>query len=116
MGGLSAVFGFRGRLARLPFAIVFAVHTLLGAYGSIWLQSLTWSQGNSAPGSDIWFAALTALWGNYGALAAVVKRLHDFDRSVRDAFRPGSGGLRQLFACFTEDGTPGPNRFGPDPA
>jgi uncharacterized membrane protein YhaH (DUF805 family) len=50
-------------------------------------------------------------------LAVAVRRLHDQDKSswwILIGFVPLIGGIWLLILYFT-DGTPGPNRFGPDP-
>ncbi len=51
------------------------------------------------------------------SLAVAFRRLHDTNRSawwLLIAFIPGIGGL-VLFIFYLLDGTPGDNRFGPDP-
>lgn len=51
------------------------------------------------------------------SLAVSVRRLHDIDKSgwwLLLSFIPLIGGL-VLLLFFVQDGTPGPNKFGPDP-
>ena len=63
---------------------------------------------------------LYGLWGLailIPAFAVAVRRLHDTDRSgwnILWGLVPIVGGLILLYFYVT-DGTPGPNRFGPDP-
>jgi len=112
------LFGFQGRVTRGTFwvvnvavaiavaAIVFAVmkvgHAQPGdrdAFGHAFGALLPLAQGATA------VLIVLALWIFF---AAHIKRLHDLDLS----------GWRMFFTywrCMFENGTVGPNRYGPDP-
>lgn len=96
------------------------------SYGGLSSGS-SWS-GNIDPfmlleelGSGGWILlALLCLWSLIvfiPALAVVIRRLHDTDRSgwwILISLVPLIGGL-VLFVFYLIEGTRGPNRFGPDP-
>ena len=72
--------------------------------------------------SVAWMPALFSLWGIYIAVmllplwAVTVRRLHDVDRPGKWAalaLMPFAG--VRLTRLLTQPGTPGPNRYGPDP-
>jgi uncharacterized membrane protein YhaH (DUF805 family) len=70
-------------------------------------------------GPVAWFVwLLAALAIAYAALAVLAKRWHDRDKSgwwSLILLVPFIGGLWTLIECGCLPGTPGPNRFGPDP-
>jgi uncharacterized membrane protein YhaH (DUF805 family) len=83
----------------------------------------------SQPPGPLFFAG-AALIGLFGlasfipSIAVVVRRLHDRNMSgwwylgvILASFIPVVGGLAgiAMFVLFCLPGTPGPNRFGPDP-
>jgi len=113
---------FQGRSRRMEYwmftlgiviveVVLFALFALLGAFRT----------SDGAPSAMFW--PMMILVGILGlaiivpALAVQVRRFHDQDKSgwfVLLGFIPYVGGLIVLvFMCLP--GTPGPNRFGPDP-
>jgi len=65
----------------------------------------------------LWLAGLYSLGAIIPGIAVTIRRLHDTDRSgwtVLWALVPLIGALL-LLVYYISEGTPGPNRFGPDP-
>lgn len=123
---------FSGRARRaeywwfaLIYNVVFAPLYVIGLAASPSREVTIDANGNlvqADPGSSLgamFFMGLAMLWGLalfLPALAVLVRRLHDTDKSgwwVLLSFIP-LGGLVLLFFAVTE-GTNGPNRYGPDP-
>lgn len=117
---------FSGRSRRkeywmwLLFYIVVVVITtyldiLLGLGGSA-----TGTQSGASVGFNVNFGVITIIFMLavlVPNLAVAVRRLHDLDKSgwlLLIGLIPFLGGLYLLF-LFTQPGTAGPNRFGPDP-
>ena len=78
----------------------------------VFLQTILGSLG--IPGVLLGLYSLAVFIPN---LAVIVRRLHDQDKSgwwILIALIPLIGGI-WLFILYLIDGTPGPNRFGPDP-
>jgi uncharacterized membrane protein YhaH (DUF805 family) len=64
----------------------------------------------------VWILAVLAI--AYASLAVLAKRWHDRDKSgwwSLILLVPFFGGLWTLIECGCVPGTPGPNRYGPDP-
>lgn len=105
------LFSFEGRLNRKPFwlyilawvVLVFVVELLTGDMSG---------QDVSIPTTIV---VLLGIWPN---LAVQAKRWHDTDRSgwwILIGLVPLIGGLWALIVTGFFKGTPGDNRFGPDP-
>jgi uncharacterized membrane protein YhaH (DUF805 family) len=61
--------------------------------------------------------ALYSLWAMIPGLAVTIRRLHDLDKSgwhILVGLIPLVGGII-LIIWYATEGTPGPNRYGPDP-
>jgi uncharacterized membrane protein YhaH (DUF805 family) len=115
-----AVFEGRARRSEYWLFTLFQIIALIGAMvvGSV----LDAAIGDSAPDgrSANMFAALLYLVVALGlfipGLAVSVRRLHDSDKSgwfYLLAFVPFGGIVLLVFFCL--DGTPGSNKYGPDP-
>jgi uncharacterized membrane protein YhaH (DUF805 family) len=105
------LFSFEGRINRKPFWLyalaMMVAFTVLGAF-TVDLQS-------GEPSTAMVIFALVTLWTN---LAVQAKRWHDTDRSawwILIGLVPLIGGIWALVVTGFFRGTPGDNRFGPDP-
>lgn len=109
---------FQGRSRRseywlfvLFYIVVYAILAVIGAV--IGGRSADGSPG----GAGMFLPTLFALGVFVPMLAVSVRRLHDTDRSgwwILLGLIPLLGGL-VVFIFDVLDGTPGPNKFGPDP-
>lgn len=112
---------FAGRSQRKEYwmfallnAIISTIICLLGLWGA---ESRLFSSEEEL---ILFFAATLGIWSLatiIPALAVTIRRLHDTDRSgwnILWGLVPIVGGLILLY-FYVLDGTPGPNRFGPDP-
>ncbi|MBF9131979.1 DUF805 domain-containing protein [Plantactinospora sp. S1510] len=113
---LSQYVGFGGRARRAEYWWFFLFLILVGIVTSILDAAL----GTDFKGSGV-SDGLLSLIANLAlflpALALAVRRLHDTDRSgwwVLIGLIPLVGAI-VLLVFFVQDGTPGPNRFGPSP-
>jgi uncharacterized membrane protein YhaH (DUF805 family) len=97
---------FEGRLNRKPF--------WLWVLASLIIASIAQIIDGREPGPVTAIVALLLIWP---WLATTAKRLHDTDRSgwwMLIVFVPLIGGI-WLLVLEVLRGTPGPNRYGPDP-
>ncbi|MCU0928710.1 MAG: DUF805 domain-containing protein [Burkholderiaceae bacterium] len=104
-------FSFRGRIARGTWWL-YGVAAMLGL--GVLLTALLRIAGVD-PDTSAGAASLLLLWPS---LAISVKRWHDRDKSawwVLVGLIPVIGGLWLLIENGMLRGTPGPNRYGPDP-
>ena len=106
MTATQLVFGFRGRLKRLPWWIATILATLgLGVAAAIF----------GMPGPSAFLLLLIVPPLIWIAIAVQVKRWHDRDKSgwwFLINFLPIIGQLWVLIECGFLRGTGGPNRFG----
>lgn len=95
-------------LASIAFGVLFMIAAMAGG------------SGDGRP--NLLFGLLALLFVVFAfamiipGLAVTIRRLHDGDRSgwwLLLAFIPFGGIVLLIFYCL--DGTPGPNKFGPDP-
>lgn len=104
---IPLLFGFRGRLKRLPWWIATVLTTLgMGVVNAIFL-----------PRPSVLFLVLLVPPLVWISIAAQVKRWHDRDKSgwwFLINFVPVIGWLWVLIECGFLKGTEGPNRFGDD--
>ena len=118
-------FDFSGRSRRMEywmFALLWAI-VYIACYGFV-LSTMPSAQAlESGVGLGMTSGVAMAVLGVFAlasiipAIAVQVRRFHDQDKSgwfVLLNFIPIIGGLIVLVMMFL-DGTPGPNRFGPDP-
>lgn len=113
--GMSAVwflFSYKGRISRKQYWFFYLVVFL----GAIMLSAFT-----GIP-SDIYEFSkpqlMFMLWVLWPSLAVQAKRWHDQDKSalwLLINFIPFAGPIWSLIQNGFIPGTPGPNRFGPDP-
>ncbi len=104
-------FGFRGRIARRTWWL-YGVAAMLGL--GLLLTALLRIAGLD-PDAATGVVSLLLLWPS---VAISVKRWHDRDKSawwVLVGLIPVIGGLWLLIENGMLRGTPGPNRYGPDP-
>ena len=109
-----AEFGGRARRAEYWWFILFSV--LVGIVTSI-LDVVLSTDFEGGLASNGLFNLLANLALLLPSLAVAVRRLHDTDRSgwwILIGLIPLIG-LIVLLVFFVQDGTPGPNRFGPSP-
>ncbi|MEQ4303983.1 DUF805 domain-containing protein [Plantactinospora sp. B6F1] len=113
---LSQYVGFGGRARRSEYWWFFLFSILVGIATSILDSALgTDFEGSSGSGGLLNLLASLALL--LPSLAVAVRRLHDTDRSgwwILIGLIPLVGAV-VLLVFFVQDGTPGPNRFGPSP-
>ncbi|MDM4723359.1 DUF805 domain-containing protein [Micromonospora sp. WMMA1363] len=111
---LSQYIGFSGRARRAEYWWFFLFSVLVGIVTLILDIALGTDELGASTGLFNLIATL-ALW--LPSLAVAVRRLHDTDRSgwlVLIGLVPLIGAI-VLLVFFVQDGTTGPNRFGPDP-
>jgi uncharacterized membrane protein YhaH (DUF805 family) len=107
-------FGGRARRAEYWWFVLFTV--LVGVVTSILDLALGTEFEGSIASSGL-FSLIANLALLLPSLAVAVRRLHDTDRSgwwILIALIPLIGAI-VLLVFFVQDGTPGPNRFGPSP-
>jgi uncharacterized membrane protein YhaH (DUF805 family) len=113
---LSQYVGFGGRARRSEYWWFFLFLVLVGIVTSILDIALgTDFEGSGA--SDGLLNLIASLALCLPSLAVAVRRLHDTDRSgwwILIGLIPLVGAI-VLLVFFVQDGTPGPNRFGPSP-
>jgi uncharacterized membrane protein YhaH (DUF805 family) len=113
---LSQYVGFGGRARRAEYWWFVLFSVLIGVVTSILDVALgTDFEGSSPSRGLLSLIANLALF--LPSLAVAVRRLHDTDRSgwwVLIGLIPLVGVI-VLLVFFVQDGTPGPNRFGPSP-
>ncbi|WP_431283758.1 DUF805 domain-containing protein [Humitalea sp. 24SJ18S-53] len=125
---ISQWFSFQGRLRRrhfwllyvLPLIVAHAAATALDAtLGFITLKDIAPEDGYGVAAYGMGpFMIVVGLVNLWAGLAAQVKRWHDRDKSgwwVLIALVPLIGQIWALVVVGFLAGTPGPNRFGPDP-
>ena len=119
---------FQGRINRQPYWLsALALAILLGILEFVvFYFFMTWGPGETE-GSYVatsvnpiaWvLIAIMVVVGIWAGLAIQVKRWHDRDKSgwwVLIGLVPVIGGIWALVECGFLRGTPGANRFGPDP-
>jgi len=101
---------FQGRARRSEYWL-FTLFIFIAAFVASIIDTVVF--GGEAPV----LVGILALGLIIPSLAVTVRRLHDTDRSgwwYLIAFLPLIGGLI-IFIFSVLDGTPGPNKFGPDP-
>lgn len=111
---LSQYVGFGGRARRSEYWWFFLFGLLVSIVTSILDMVLGTNFENSSNGLFNLIAGLAFL---LPSLAVAVRRLHDTDRSgwwILIGLIPILGAI-VLLVFFVQDGTPGPNRFGPSP-
>jgi uncharacterized membrane protein YhaH (DUF805 family) len=107
-------FGGRARRAEYWWFVLFSV--LVGIVTSILDIALGTDFEGSVTSSGL-FSLIANLALFLPSLAVAVRRLHDLDRSgwwILIGLIPLIGVI-VLLVFFVQDGTPGPNRFGPSP-
>ena len=113
---------FSGRSRRKEYWMFALLNVLIGVFvGLVFL--LGYNAGMSQTEMDtflmpiLYLAGLVSLALVIPGIAVTIRRLHDTDRSGWNVFWalvPLFGPLL-LLVYYVSDGTPGPNRFGPDP-
>ncbi|BCL17304.1 DUF805 domain-containing protein [Micromonospora sagamiensis] len=112
---LSQYVGFGGRARRAEYWWFALFSLLVGLAASILDIALDTNIGESVTSGL--FSLIANLVLLLPSLAVGVRRLHDTDRSgwwVLIGLIPLIGAI-VLVVFFVQDGTPGPNRFGPSP-
>ena len=105
---------FEGRISRQPFWIAVLVLWVVSIAVTIVAGALFGSQSIAALTIQV-ILGLAFLWPS---LAVAVKRYHDRDKSgwwILILFIPIIGFIWYIIELGFLPGTPGPNRFGPDP-
>ena len=108
---LAVFFTFSGRATRTHWWSLFAIAVL----GGIVAAFIDISLGYETEGPAFIVLFLLLLWPS---LAVTIKRWHDRDKSgfwILISFIPLIGPLWALIENGFLGGTPGPNRFGPNP-
>jgi uncharacterized membrane protein YhaH (DUF805 family) len=114
---------FSGRSRRMEYWMFTLLQVIVFILYAILAGGLGFAAANGDTGTAAGLGGLSIILIVYclaifiPSLAVQVRRFHDQNKSgwmVLLGFIPGIGGLIVLvFMCL--DGTPGPNRFGPDP-
>lgn len=113
---------FSGRSQRMEYWMFTLLYVIaLFLFGGIMIAGAVASQDSENPGPVFWIGfsllVLFLLGGLIPSIAVTVRRLHDQNLSgwmYLLSFIPYVGGFVIIvFMCI--DGTPGDNRFGPDP-
>lgn len=107
----TLLLGFRGRVARKPF-------WLYGVVGVSLAQLIAYALLGIAGAGERAADAISTLLVVWPGLAISVKRWHDRGKSgwwVLINLIPLVGIVWTIVECGFLRGTPGPNRFGPDP-
>jgi uncharacterized membrane protein YhaH (DUF805 family) len=109
---------FKGRAQRMEFWFFYLFHMIVLALFWIAIGNLGPVLENSGTVTDLlsWLSVAYVLATFLPALGVLVRRLHDVDRSgwwALLAFAPITDLVILIFAI--QDGTPGANRYGPDP-
>ena len=105
------MFSFEGRIGRKAFWFAIAIFFVAQVVAGL----LDWMVAGSRGGV---ISAIVSLVLLIASIAVSVKRWHDRDKSgwwYLIAFIPVVGGIWMLVENGFLRGTPGPNRFGPDP-
>ena len=105
------LFTFEGRIGRKAYWFAVVVLFAAGLIASI-LDWVVFGTGNGLVSAAVGFVSLVA------SIAVAVKRWHDRDKSgwwMLIVFVPLVGWIWALVENGFLRGTPGPNRFGPDP-
>jgi uncharacterized membrane protein YhaH (DUF805 family) len=113
---LSQYVGFGGRARRAEYWWFILFSLLVGVVTTILDLALGTDFGGSVTSSGL-FGLIANLALLLPSLAVAVRRLHDTDRSgwwILIGLIPLIGAI-VLLVFFVQDGTPGPNRFGPSP-
>ena len=120
---MNLLFGFQGRVNRAPFwyvhvGVVIAqiiVFSVAGGAALLAGDPRAMAASAGATGLVAWLLFIPILWIG---LAVAVKRYHDRDKSgwwIFIVFVPLIGAIWYLVEVGFLPGTPGPNRYGPDP-
>lgn len=107
---------FRGRSTRSEFWLFYLL--LFAVTGIFVTTGVVVDRTTGVSGSTIAFGVMNVVYlaTMVPWFALVARRLHDVDKSglwILAALIPG--GVLVLLMFWTRDGTPGDNRFGPDP-
>jgi len=105
-------FQFRGRASRKEFWMFFLINFII-----VLLIGMIEGAITGQPKQNSTLLTIYSLLLFFPYLAATVRRLHDTDKSawwLLLCFLPIIGAIILLIFLITK-GTPGPNRFGPDP-
>lgn len=113
---------FSGRSRRKEYWAFVLLNMLIGLFVGLtflvgYYADMSQTEMDTYLMPGVWLAGLYSLAALVPGVAVTVRRLHDTDRSGWTIFWglvPLVGALL-LLAFYIEDGTPGPNRFGPDP-
>ncbi|NUU68012.1 DUF805 domain-containing protein [Enterobacteriaceae bacterium BIT-l23] len=107
--------GFKGRARRKEYWMFVLINIVIAIALSILDRMLGWEFGENKESGVL--ASLYSLFVLLPSLAVLCRRLHDTDRSgwwILLGLIPIIGTLVLLVFCCLR-GTPGANRFGPDP-
>jgi uncharacterized membrane protein YhaH (DUF805 family) len=117
MNFTNVLFSFNGRISRKPFWLGLLAVALVQIVLSAVLTVLTMSSANEGVSMGTILIGLVMAVMLYPVLAIHAKRWHDRDCTGWKALTliQGIGGLWDLVEVSFMRGTPGPNRFGPDP-
>jgi uncharacterized membrane protein YhaH (DUF805 family) len=113
---------FSGRSRRKEYWMFWLLNMLIGLFVLLvfavgYYADMSQSEMDSWLMPMVWLAGLWSLATLVPGIAVTIRRLHDTDRSgwsILFGFIPIIGGFILLY-FYVQDGTPGPNRFGPDP-
>jgi uncharacterized membrane protein YhaH (DUF805 family) len=113
---------FAGRSQRKEYWMFYLLNVLIGVFvGFVFLvgyyADMTQTEMDTWLMPVVWLACLWSLAALIPGIAVAFRRLHDTDRSAWNilwGLVPLIGAFMLLY-FYISDGTPGPNRFGPDP-